>query len=104
MDKRRADVCFFLIATFFTSAFFAGGVMICTTQRLSSSSNGYQRKALVERSTKNDPRVNRVRKCHGFFRSKAHATLGFVTSVANFGIYIGELIVFSNEKMERLKH
>ena len=34
---------------------------------------------------------------NGFFRSKAHATLGFVTSVANFGIHIGELLVFSDE-------
>ena len=39
-----------------------------------------------------------------FFRSKAHATLGFVTSAANFCIYIGELLDFSDEKMERLKH
>ena len=63
---------------------------------------GIKGKHLLNASTKNDPRVNRVRKC--FFRRKAHATLGFVTSVANFGIYIGELLVFSDEKVARLKH
>ena len=64
---------------------------------------GIKGKHLLNASTKNDPRVNRVRKC--FFLEVRLMPLWDLSPVLPiFCIYIGELLDFSDEKMERLKH